>query len=128
MPTRPCPCGSHKPLARCCGPFLEGSATPKTVKQLMRSRYTAYALGGHGEYLLATWHPDTTPPVAAAVLSAVEQQWLGLSVLDYSQRGDSGTVEFAARFTDGDGISQVHHEVSRFQRVGGKWLYLDALG
>lgn len=93
----------------------------------MRSRYTAFALGGHGAYLLATWHPATTPAVSAELLDAIEQDWVGLSVLNFSQEGNNGTVEFAARYRNHDGAVQVHHELSRFQRIDGRWLYLDAV-
>ena len=49
---KPCACGSGKLFSNCCSPFLSGKALPKTVKQLMRSRYAAFALSGYGQYLL----------------------------------------------------------------------------
>ena len=54
-----CPCGSGLTLAECCGPKIAGepAATPEA---LMRSRYTAYALGDDA-YVLATWAPETRP-------------------------------------------------------------------
>ncbi len=91
----------------------------------MRSRFTAYSLGGHGEYLLATWHPDTRPPLTATELSAQEVQWQGLQVLTSQQHGDEGTVEFKATFVDSNGNAATHHELSRFVRLAGKWLYVD---
>ena len=39
----PCPCGSGKTFAECCGPILGGEAKAKTAERLMRARYTAYA-------------------------------------------------------------------------------------
>lgn len=91
----------------------------------MRSRFTAYALGEHGEYLLATWHPDSRPPLSAAALSAREVNWQQLLVLASEQQGDKGTVEFEATFIDASGSAATHHELSRFVRVAGKWLYVD---
>jgi SEC-C motif-containing protein len=121
-----CPCGSEKQFKLCCEPFLSGANKPRTVQQLMRSRYSAYALGGYGDYLLATWHPRTAPKVSAAYLSTVEQKWLGLTVLAHTQQGNTGTVEFTARYAEEDGAVHIHHEISRFVRINGHWLYVDA--
>ena len=38
----------------------------------------------------------------------------------------TGTVEFRAHFLRG-GVAGVQHEVSRFVREDGRWVYLDAL-
>lgn len=92
----------------------------------MRSRYSAFALGGHGEYLLTTWHPGTAPNTEAATLSLRELDWQQLEILNFAQHSDHGTVEFIAHFRDANGKLGSHHEISRFQRVAGKWLYVDA--
>ncbi|MGA4815597.1 YchJ family metal-binding protein [Pseudomonas aeruginosa] len=39
-----CPCGSGDPLDDCCGRYHQGHPAP-TAEALMRSRYSAYALG-----------------------------------------------------------------------------------
>ena len=90
----------------------------------MRSRYTAFALGKHGDYLLDTWHPTQSEGLTAESLSVKSTQWLGLKILDYSQQGDAGMVEFEASYSDKEGNTAVHHEKSQFVREGGKWLYL----
>lgn len=124
---KPCACGSGKLFSQCCSPFLSGKAFPKTVKQLMRSRYAAFALSGYGQYLLDTWHPESAPAVTAEDLGSVDSNWLGLDILDSSQQGDCGTVEFCARFLDEDGKPKTHRENSRFVRIKGRWYYVDAL-
>ena len=121
---KPCPCTSGKAYNNCCGPFLERRATPRSVKQLMRSRYTAFALGKHGDYLLDTWHPTQSEGLTAESLSVKTTQWLGLKILDYCQQGNTGMVEFEASYSDKEGNTGVHHEKSQFVREGGKWLYL----
>ncbi len=119
-----CLCGSQKSFAKCCSRFLNGTQHARTPEQLMRSRYSAYALGGHGEYLLSTWFPATASGLSVASLSARSVDWNGLSVLGKSQSGDDGMVEFIAQFVDAEGIQQAMHEKSIFKRVQGRWLYV----
>lgn len=90
----------------------------------MRSRYSAFALGGFGQYLKDTWLPSTAQALDAAELSQRTIDWLGLAIVSNSQKGDLGVVEFRAFFLGEDGLKKVHHEVSQFQRIGGKWLYV----
>lgn len=90
----------------------------------MRSRYTAYVFGLHG-YLLDTWHPTTRP--AAIQADPPGLRWLGLEVrncVDISP--DNSTVEFIAR-SKLSGRAHRLHETSRFERVGNRWLYVEAL-
>ncbi|MFT5322001.1 MAG: SEC-C motif-containing protein [Pseudohongiellaceae bacterium] len=123
----PCICGSNKPFGKCCEPYLNYTANPKTVKQLVRSRYAAYALGEnkHREYLVRTWHPATAKNIRMADLIAEGHVWKGLSIIDSRQKGDLGRVEFEAVYSVDDGPDQVHHETSAFHRDKGLWLYLE---
>jgi SEC-C motif-containing protein len=119
-----CPCGSNKVFGKCCGRFLGGEQWARTPEQLMRSRYSAYSLGNHGDYLLKTWFPATARGLSAATLSRREHEWTALEILDKSQDGDQGMVEFKAWYREGDGEPQLLHEKSVFQRMGGRWLYV----
>lgn len=117
-----CPCGSGRPLAECCGRFHAGEPAPD-AERLMRSRYSAYVLGLE-DYLLATWHPATCP--ATLELDAQPRpQWLGLAVKSHVPL-DAGhaTVEFVARYKLNGRACRLH-ETSRFERVGGRWVYVD---
>jgi len=127
MTATQCPCCSGKSFAHCCQPFLTGKAKPRTVKQLMRSRYTAYATGGYGDYLLATWVPSNRPKESAQSLSLKTVDWQGLTILDSSQQGNKGAVDFEARYLDANGQEQIHREQSVFLRHKGAWYYVDAL-
>lgn len=91
----------------------------------MRSRYTAYVLGGYGDYLLATWHPDHRAGLDAAALSMQTTDWQSLEIVDSSQHHDVAFVEFVARFLDLNGKAGAHQERSRFQRIDGHWYYVD---
>jgi SEC-C motif-containing protein len=119
-----CPCQSGKSFSACCGRYIDTSQFAKTPEQLMRSRYTAYALGGHGEYLLATWLPATAQGLTALELSERTVDWQGLKVVKKSQQGDSGEVEFHASFINHEGALEVMHEVSSFTRILGRWYYV----
>lgn len=129
-PNDPCICGSGRPFGKCCQPFLEYRAKPKTARQLVRSRYAAYALGAQGdggyrEYLVRTWHPATAKNISMADLMAEGHTWKGLEICDAKQKGDLARVEFKARYSVNDGPEYVHHEVSAFHRDKGTWLYLE---
>jgi SEC-C motif-containing protein len=119
-----CICGSGKLFEKCCAPLLSGAKHAKTPEQLMRSRYSAYALGDHGDYLLQTWFPPSAQGLTVEALSQRSCEWIKLDVLNKSQSGEKGTVEFKAWFIDGSGDKQVQHEKSVFQRSNGRWLYV----
>jgi SEC-C motif domain protein len=114
----PCPCASERPYAECCAPWHAGAPAP-TPEALMRSRYSAYALGDV-DYLLSTWHPSTAP----GELELGFTKWVGLEVLHAEQSGDAGVVEFVARYKV-NGKAEKLHEVSRFVCEQGRWLYID---
>ncbi|MFJ2604999.1 YchJ family protein [Streptomyces sp. NPDC087425] len=119
-PARPasCPCGRGEPYDACCGRFHRGEVAP-TPEVLMRSRYTAFVRLDE-PYLLRTWHPATRP---ARLDLDPGTRWTGLEILDATDGTafhTTGTVTFRASFTGGS-----LHERSRFERVGGAWLYVD---
>lgn len=125
--TEPCLCGSTLAYPSCCGRWHAGPLhlQAPTAEALMRSRYSAYVLGLHG-YLLDTWHPQTRP--AALEADPPGQRWLGLEVRRHVvQDDDHAMVEFVARVKLA-GRAQRLHERSRFERIGGRWFYVDAAG
>lgn len=123
----PCPCGSGKSFSECCEPFLALKEKPKSVRQLVRARYSAYALGAgrHREFLIRTWHPATAKTINLADLTNDRLTWKGLEILRAEQKGDYGRVEFKATFCDGEDPDQIHHELALFHRIKGMWLYLE---
>lgn len=119
MPT-PCPCGSALAYSACCGRFHAGEIAP-TAEALMRSRYSAYTRG-LTDYLLATWHPDTRPQTLDL---SDNPKWLGLKVLRHEQSDAShAAVEFVARYKIAGRAFRMQ-EVSRFERIEGRWYYRD---
>lgn len=91
----------------------------------MRSRFSAFAVHD-AAYLLRTWHPATRPeeldfdPLL---------RWTRLEILGTTGGTPfhtEGTVEFRAHYAvRGEEGSQ--HENSRFARVDGAWVYVDAV-
>lgn len=121
-----CPCGSGALLARCCGPVVDGAVPAPTAERLMRSRYTAFALGDEA-HLLRSWHVSSRP---TAVQLVPGQRWTGLEVLA-TIAGElldpEGEVEFRAHY-ERRGRPGSLHELSRFVRDDvGHWAYLGAV-
>lgn len=119
-PDTPCPCGSGRALAACCGRYHAG-ALPENAERLMRSRYSAYVLGDEA-YLLATWHPATRP-ASLDLEREPTVKWLGLTVKRHEDAGDgTALVEFVARWKVAGRATRMH-ETSRFLREDGRWYY-----
>ena len=120
-----CPCGVPRPYDTCCGRIHQGAAPAATAEQLMRSRYSAFALGDLA-YLARSWHPDTRP---RKIHDDPARTWTGLDVVATSKGGmldQEGTVEFHAHHTDDEGDHTLH-EVSTFTRIDGAWVYVGRL-
>lgn len=118
-----CPCGLGDSYETCCGP-VHGGAKASTAAQVMRARYSAFAVGRE-DYLLASWHPDTRP---ADLELEPTMRWVGLEMIGTSGGGlldRTATVEFTARYREGMRDGELH-EVSRFDKVDGVWLYVEA--
>lgn len=119
-----CPCGLPQAYGACCGQWHEGPLYLQApdAQSLMRSRYSAFVLAGH-DYLLATWHPGTRPAMIDPDPPGL--RWLGLEIKSHHLLDDDhATVEFVARHKQG-GRAQRLHELSRFERLAGIWLYVD---
>ncbi len=116
-----CPCGSGTAYDTCCGRIHRGEVRALTAEALMRSRYSAFALGDEA-YLLRSWHPGTRP---ARVRFVPDQHWTRLDVLAAAggPLDAEGTVEFVAHF-ERDGEARQLHEISRFTRHEGHWVYV----
>ena len=120
-----CPCGSGLAFSACCGPLLDSTSFAQHPEQLMRSRFSAFALG-HWQYIIDTWHPDYRPALTVESLAqeATASQWEKLEVFS-SQihlNAVSGSVNFCAWYRDETGLHP-HREHSDFVLVDGRWYY-----
>ena len=93
----------------------------------MRSRYTAYVRGDL-DYLVRTHDETTRGTIDHRGLSKFLKTtlWMGLEIVESSESGDTGIVEFIARGMAG-GKPFAQRERSRFRKLDGQWFYIDAL-
>lgn len=116
--TAECPCGGGA-FGRCCGPILEGAPAP-SAERLMRSRYTAFAVGDRA-HLTRSWHARTRPDEIDVDDGT---SWRGLVIEHAEEDGDAAVVAFRATWRQ-HGVDGELRERSRFVRRGGRWVYVD---
>lgn len=128
-----CPCGSSKKYKACCGQAHAGIAYPTNPEQMIRSRYTAYAIG-NVEYLYKTTHP-TNEAVAGKSPEAYKQETLaycqkvdftGLTVLESSPADEQGISRgvLTAKFKVTGQPEDAFTERSEFVELDGRLVYL----
>ena len=123
-----CPCKSGNTYANCCRPFHQGKL-PDTALQLMRSRYSAYALCIPA-YIIHTTHPrnpqfshDTAQWSQEISEFCVNTKFKDLKILHFSEDPPFATVTFVAHLTQKK-KDVSFTEKSHFEKIKGKWLYL----
>jgi SEC-C motif-containing protein len=132
-PTKPCPCGSGDPYQSCCAPYHRGKPAP-TPEALMRSRFTAYAIG-EPNYIMDTTHPDgdgyqhdraAWRKQLRAYMKGTQFLALHVTGRELSDDDETGFVTFHALLAQG-GQNASFIERSRFVKQGGRWLYIDGI-
>jgi peptide deformylase len=125
--TMSCPCQSGEQYKKCCQPFHLGKK-PDTALQLMRSRFSAYALC-MPDYIIHTTHPaspqfchDTKEWVRKISEFSTHTEFKGLEVLSSQESGSFATVTFIAHLVQ-DGKDVSFTEKSYFEKVKDQWLY-----
>lgn len=122
----PCPCGWGEPFEGCCGRYLGEDGGAPTAEALMRSRYTAFAVGDRG-HLLRSWDPATRPDELDLDLGVEWRRLVVVATTGGSPFDDTGTVEFEAHYRR-SGRRGVQHENSAFVRRQGHWVYVGPVG
>lgn len=121
-----CPCG-HGPYAECCQPLHLKQQTAQSAEQLMRSRYSAFALQ-QIDYILETTALGQQSALDRAAIADWSQsnQWLKLEVVQHQPKLNKthALVEFKAHYHDGK-QAHVHHEISHFVLHQQQWYFLD---
>lgn len=122
-----CPCGIGSPYEMCCGMYHNNPGTAPTAETLMRSRYTAFAIGNF-EYISQTQKLKEGPDQAASDIqdSNESTQWIKLEINDTEdglEKDKSGVVAFSAHFKEGKHIGKLS-ERSIFKKIKGQWFYI----
>lgn len=116
-----CPCNPQNTYANCCAIAHKNINQVKSAEQLMRSRYSAFALA-KTEYLYKSHHSTTRPSKKEheEIKKWTERvNWLKLDVLNSTEQ----TVHFKAYYME-NGQVQVIEENSEFVMENGHWVYL----
>ena len=125
-----CPCGTNINYDNCCARFHRGDARTETAEQLMRSRYSAWALGLI-DYIIATTWPKQQHHLQRKTLKAWADatEWRQLEIIDIDKGqvdNTTGEVEFRATCRlKASGEINVHQERSSFIREAGQWFFID---
>ncbi|MDO9618916.1 MAG: YchJ family protein [Pseudomonas sp.] len=127
MSSTTCPCGSGQLLTLCCGRYHAGTPAP-SAESLMRSRYSAYALGLI-DYLVHSTLPAQQAGLAQEAIQtwSLGSTWLGLEV-EQAQliegEPQHAYVTFTAHWRD-EGGTHSHRERSAFVRNNDSWYFID---
>jgi SEC-C motif domain protein len=123
-----CHCGAVLSFEKCCEPYILKESSPETAEQLMRSRYSAFAVGAV-DYIYETHHPSKRSEVSKDEIMSWSQEstWNGLEVIESSagqKKDEKGVVEFVARYSTNN-QKYSHHEQASFQKIDGNWFFVD---
>lgn len=120
-----CPCQSGKGFEFCCRPIHDNQQLATTPEMLMRARYSAFATKNI-HFLVASHDSQTSHNINSQELQkwAEAAQFINLKILNTSESGPKGLVEFVAEYQEGD-KTYSHHEVSHFRKKQGIWYYRD---
>jgi len=118
-----CPCTSRQTYVACCKGFHNGK-TPLTALELMRSRYSAYALK-KADYIIQTTHPESPyferdlKKWKAAILEFCKSsKFEKLEIIDFGE----DWVHFKAYLGH-----TILDENSKFVKLHEKWMYLSGI-
>lgn len=125
-----CPCNLQKKYKKCCKLFHDGISFPKTALELMRSRYSAYALN-KPRYIIDTTHKENQDFTTnfnlweEDIIKFCEStQFLKLEILDFQDGLTQSFVTFKASLKQ-DTNDVGFTEKSKFLKVDSKWMYLE---
>lgn len=115
---QPCPCGSGRPYEVCCEPLIRGEAQATTPEELLRSRYSAFALN-EVDYVLATQIEQDRQAVEGWSSTA---KFTALRILRQDVGEEQAVIDFEADY-ESKGEKHLHKERSLFKLMEGRWLF-----
>mmetsp|Transcript_15960 Transcript_15960/g.24865 ORF Transcript_15960/g.24865 Transcript_15960/m.24865 type:complete len:253 (+) Transcript_15960:229-987(+) len=127
-----CPCGSSKSYQDCCFKFHQKNKPPKDPEDLIKSRYSAYALG-LPEYIIAStaknseeyqYDEATWKKEIRSFMDGYDFQ-RGVFIDRCKYFGPNvAYVEFKARMVSEGGQEAEFIENSRIEKKGNRWYYV----
>ena len=114
----PCPCGSGKKYKKCCG-ILHKGAIAKDALELMKSRYSAFAVG-NVDYIIKTSTFQKDKDDLKSFCDACV--FYKLQIIDFTPYEDEAFVTFKATISCAE-TDNSFSEKSRFIKQNGRWLY-----
>ncbi len=122
-----CPCDKKDFYQKCCGRYHHG-ALAEDALTLMRSRFSAYALG-QVEYIADTTHVenpgygrDRARWLAELRDFSQNTKFLYLTILSFEDAMDTAFVTFTAHLSQSN-QDATFTEKSTFLRENGRWFY-----
>ncbi|MDE7469056.1 MAG: SEC-C domain-containing protein, partial [Desulfovibrionaceae bacterium] len=122
----PCPCESGLALGECCGKYFDGTFSPSTPEELLRSRYVAHVTHNHA-YLIETTHSTYRDEESEADITKwIDQlEWKGFTILTSiggKEKDTTASIAFIVHFLV-NGIPREMKETAHFIKEDGKWFY-----
>lgn len=117
-PSLACKCCSGKEYKSCCEPYHKGK-NPENALLLMRSRYSAYALGLADYSLSTAKYPDNKDKILQFCNNT---HFEGLDILEFIDGEKKAYVTFKATLSQ-NGRDASFIEKSEFEKMSGKWFY-----
>jgi SEC-C motif-containing protein len=116
-PTQPCFCGSNVDFSSCCQPFINEEQQVQTAEQLMRSRFSAYAIG-NAQYIYDTYAKSSQTSQSVNDIEDWSKSciWVALTIyptIDEVTNSTEAFVEFSAFYITQNTLCELR-EKSRF--------------
>lgn len=115
--TQTCYCGSNKDFSSCCQPYIYNKVSTKTAEQLMRSRFSAYAVG-NAQYIYDTYAKSSQIAQSIKEIDDWSKSclWVALNIYPSTNNDNSSNeqfVEFSAFYISDNSLCELR-EKSRF--------------
>lgn len=120
--TAPCPCGQNIAYSACCELIHLDHSLAKSAEQLMRARFSAFALH-RIDFIYNTFHPSVRFKQSKKEIEewAISNKWLNLEIV----KATTSTVEFKAYYLDENLNPGIHHEKSEFKLYNQLYFYIN---
>lgn len=114
---QPCFCGSNYDFSSCCQPYINKEVQVQTAEQLMRSRFSAYAIG-NAQYIYDTYAESSQAAQSVKDIDDWSNScvWIALKIhpiTDSLNKASEQFVEFSAFYITDNTLCELR-EKSRF--------------